>query len=366
MNAVSSNADEAQFNTLSISADILQMSFSNLQVVRELSITHKRQTKYIDLFLIDPYQQLVIVIERKDGSLAKNNQLFNYADWAEAHYEGWKHVFILSDSYGLDHKKQYDKRYIQLDDTWLTDALLDLISRGKVTSYQETKFRDIHDYIFGRWSEKRDDYYLGFDKILKQVAESHCETLRALENHCVKFKRASFNLLDISKNTYFAKILPNAQSIDCNSLKLLELVQRYSPVFNQLHGLNEFDEFEDKLKNLNKYLVTELHADNIYFTLKHHLPSTGCWPIAFEVKRIVTEEDETGYELNLTISKYSDEAYHSLAEKAAKAFGKSFKQNQKRLPIKQLVLVEDLDLSIGSKLVKEINSSLNKISIIAC
>jgi len=30
------------------------------------------------------------------------------------------------------------------------------------------------------------------------------------------------------------------------------------------------------------------------------------------------------------------------------------------------VLVEDLDLSIGSKLVKEINSSLNKISIIAC
>ncbi|MFY8299481.1 PD-(D/E)XK nuclease family protein [Pseudoalteromonas sp. SS15] len=363
INAAFSSIENTQEGTIPNSADIALKSLSNIQVVRELAIDETGTKKFIDLFLIDPFQKVVITIERKDGSYAHSNQLRFYADWVESNYKGWSHLFILSDSESKDHNDEFDPRYIQLDDSWLCDALLDLIDRGRVSKYLETQFRDIHDFIFGEWEETRDKYYSRFDEITKRVAKVHCETLRLLEEYKITINSSNYHLLDITPNLYFTKILPQIALIDNEAQQLLAVTQQHYSVFEQLHGLNEFDELEDKLSKLfGNEILTELHADNIYFTLGKHFLKGKYWPISFEIKRNRTELDEAKYVLNLCISKYSDEAHHALADHIAEAFNKPFRKNQKEVKLTNLGEFSDLDLSVNSELSVCIKKNLEKVS----
>ncbi|MCZ4251213.1 MULTISPECIES: PD-(D/E)XK nuclease family protein [Pseudoalteromonas] len=345
---------------------MLRISFSGIQVLRELAIDVNDGKKRIDLLLVDPLLKLVIVIERKDGSYAKNNQLLNYADWVERNYEGWQHIFVLSDSYGLNHSEQYDQRYIQIDDTWICNALLDVIERKNLTPRLENQFRDIHDFIFGEWEESRDNYYRNFDKTLKSIAHTHSDTLRLLVAYSIEVNDKSFNLLETSQNMFYSDVLPNLKSEDSDFYKIATLVHRYFNVFDHLHGLTEFDQFEEGLLSLNYQLETEVHSDHIYFTLKKFIADESYWPISFQLHRTKLEpnnEDSTEvYEFNAFFSKYSEDKYHGLADRAATAFKKPFKTNQKKASIKRLAVFDQLDMSPNSDLVLFIEKQLSRIN----
>ncbi|KAF7775013.1 hypothetical protein PCIT_a1093 [Pseudoalteromonas citrea] len=363
INAVYSCMEDSQAENMPSAFDMAQTALLNIQIVRELCIDNNGKKKFIDLFLIDPTQKLVITIERKDGSYAHSNQLRVYADWVEANYKGWSHLFILSDSESKDHKDEFDPRYIQLDDSWLCDALLDLTNRGRVSNYLETQFRDIHDYIFGEWEEKRDKYYYKFDEITKRVAQVHCETLRLLEEYQITINASNFSLLDITPSFYCTKILPQISLINNEEQQLLAITQQHYSVFEHLHGLNEFDELEDKLSTLfGNDILTELHANNIYFTLGKHYSEGKYWPVSFEIRRNRNELDEVVYVFNLYISKYSDEVHHVLADHIAKAFNKPFRKNQKEVKLTDLGEFSGLDLSLNSELYFCIKKNLEKVS----
>lgn len=369
VNAVYSKASGNETCSMPPFHEILRASFSSMQVLRELAIDADDGKKRIDLLLIDPLQKLVIVIERKDGSYAKNNQLSNYANWIESNYKGWQHVFVLSDSYGFNHNKQFDKRYVQIDDTWVCNALLDVIERENLHPRLENQFRDIHDFIFGEWDEKRDKYYRDFNKTLKSIAHTHSETLRLLENHPIEIDgldTKTFYLLETSQSEFYTKVLPNLKIEECDNYKIATLVHRYFNVFSDLHGLTEFDQFEEKLSTLNYQLATEVYSDYVYFTLKKFISDKCYWPITFEIQRTKLDPDNEDsneiYEFNVIFSKYSEEKYHSLADKAAHIFGKPFKTNQKKVEIKRLTVFNKLDISPNSELAIFIDEQLRKIN----
>ncbi|MDK9683430.1 PD-(D/E)XK nuclease family protein [Pseudoalteromonas shioyasakiensis] len=345
---------------------MLRISFSGIQVLRELAIDANDGKKRIDLLLVDPLLRLVIVIERKDGSYAKNNQLLNYADWVERNYEGWQHIFVLSDSYDLNHGKQHDQRYIQIDDTWICNALLDVIKRGNLIPRLENQFRDIHDFIFGEWEESRDNYYRNFNKTLKSIAHTHSDTLRLLETYSIEVNDKSFNLLETSQNMFYSDVLPNLQNEDSEYYKIATLVHRYYNVFYDLHGLTEFDQFEEGLSILNYQLKTELYSDCIDFTLKKFTSEGEAWPICLELYRTKLEPDNEDsaeiYEFNVYFSKYSEDKYHGLADRAASEFKKPFKTNQKKVSIKRLAYFDQLDMSPNSDLVIFIEKQLSRIN----
>ncbi|CCQ09998.1 hypothetical protein PALB_8630 [Pseudoalteromonas luteoviolacea B = ATCC 29581] len=362
LNAVYSNAENTHFEYLPSGVDIALTSLVNIQVVRELAIENHNNKKFIDLFLIDPYQKLVITIERKDGSYAHSNQLAVYADWVQHNYIGWKHIFVLLDSESRNHK-QHDPRYVQLDDNWLCDALLDITDKGRVSEYLERQFRDIHDFIFGDWDEKRDRFYTDFDKKLKSVAKTHCETLRLLEQYSVSLQNIKSYLLDITPSIYYTKILPNRELLTEEAQQLLALTQQYYAVFSLVHGLNEFDELEEKLiAGLGFKVETELHSNVLYFTHKKHYFGKGCWPVCFGIERIENESDEVKYIFTLLISKYADEEYHAFVEKVAAAYGLSFKKNQKKLQLIKAIEFDELVIKPHSPLLLCLQEHLDKIS----
>ena len=360
VNFVFNQATDIQLEKMPSVVSMLQTNLSNAFVIREMAIGVNNTKKYIDLFLVDPVQQLVIVIERKDGSVAKNNQLLNYANWVEEHYKGWQQIFVLSDSYSKSHGEQYDSRYVQIDDTWLTDALLDLISREGISRYLKHQFRDIHDYIFGQWHEEHDSYYQDFNKILNRVANSHSDTLRKIENYSLSVQEKTFYLLDTTPKTYFAEVLPNSSHCDQEALVLMALVLQYNGVFEQLHGLNEFHEFETQLLSLNNQLSVEIYAEHISFTPQKYTNDES-WPIAFELSRNTNEQDDTTYILNLYLKKLSDDTFHTLIEKVAQLYGRKFKINQKNIDIKRIGVFNSLDMSPASELAICLQSELKKV-----
>ncbi len=344
--------------------NLLSISLSNISVMRELAIklSHsdkgKNANKYIDIVIADAAQKLIVVIERKDGSTAKNNQLANYASWVNDHYSDWKKIFILSDSENRNHSDEYDERYVQIDDSWLSDALLDLFERGFLTPQQEYQLRDIHDFVFIGWDESRDRYYKNLDSIIKRLANSHSELLRELENPAITIENKRYSWIEISPTVYFSQILPNAAAFSKSELNVFELIQLHYGIFEYVHGYNEFDVFDDKLKRLNSHIRTELHSDYVDFSLEHHLPEEGRWPYGIEVRR--NDDEIISYTATLWMSKYADEEYHVLAESVATRFDLEFKR-RKRLSKVLCSQLTELDLSPGSVLYTHILQVLKKL-----
>ncbi len=332
-------ADDEQLNNFLSTFELLSHSVSQAKVIREFPIN--AGAGRIDLLILDPSQKLIIVIERKDGSKLHNQQLNKYASWVEANYADWNKVYVLSDSYFKNHGDEYDTRFVKVDDTWLSDALLDVIGRGLLTQRQEYQLSDVHDFIFGEWDEKRDPYFKSFDKLLNRVSANHSDTIRLLEEHKLISGNKSFPLIELTPLEYFGYVLPNAHNYADWQLKLAELIQYNHKVFSQLHGLNEFNLFEECIQKQFPELSVSFEDSAIILMLTKHKPSEGhYWPYYLKIEREKNEDDQGIYAVTINVNRDSPEEFHHLAERVADAYKMKRQSNWR---FKHEVLLENIE-----------------------
>ncbi|MBQ4837340.1 MULTISPECIES: PD-(D/E)XK nuclease family protein [Pseudoalteromonas] len=336
LNHVYSCASDEQLELFPSAFELASSSFCQTKVMTELQANSAR----IDLALLDPNQELLIIIERKDGSKLHNDQLKKYANWAEKNYSGWKKVYILSDSHFQHHGAQYDKRYVKVDDTWLQDALRDLFDRALLTSKHEHQLKDLYHYVFGTWSEKTDPYYQGRSKLLKQVSAGHCELIRQLESEFIKVGTRRCALITVTPAMFFGKILPAKQKYDDDTLQKALIVQKHHNVFEQLHGLNEFDLFNEWIKKTFPNFVTEIYSDSVICMLKKHRPASGYWPYYLDFERKKSDDNEIYYTLTIHVCRKGLKSHHELAEQVAESYEMKRQSNWR---FRHLSLIERFD-----------------------
>lgn len=339
-------ADDEQLGNFLSTFELLSHSTSQAKVIREFPINDGAGR--IDLLVLDPSQKLVIVIERKDGSKLQNQQLKKYASWIETNYADWNKVYVLSDSHFKNHGDEYDNRFVKVDDTWLSDALLDLFGRNLLTQKQEHQLRDVHDFIFGEWDEKRTLYFKNYNKLLNTVSANHFETLRLLENQELTYNKKSYSLIELTPLEYFGYVLPNAHAYDDWQLKLAELIQHNHKVFNELHGLNEFNLFNEAVRKLFPKLGADIDDSKMILMLTKHTPKEGdYWPYYLEIEREINEENQDIYTVSINASRYSPEEFHHFAEKVADAYKMKRQSNWRFKHEILLENIETLDLDAG-------------------
>lgn len=363
LNFVYNSASEFQLSIMPDFHNVISSSLGNLSVMRELKIRVDNQVKFIDLALFEPNLKLLILLERKDGSKAHTGQLGYYADWVEMHYAGWQKIFVLSDSHNKDHGEQLDTRYVQIDDTWLNDALLDLIGRGGLPNRLENQLKDIHDFIFGQWEEKRDPYYKGMHEKLKLLAHTHQDAISALVKKTISIRNKTYSYIEVTPSLYFSEILPYLSSdLSSTELKSLNLIQQHDNVFEQLHGISGFEQLKDDIEKIYPQLAFEVDSKELSFTCKaHDVDEDEWWPYYIEILEGENEEGETQYKISIGLNRNSNEKFHSLCRKVAEQYDIKLIKNWR---FKQKSLVEPLaclSLSSMSPLRLIIDEFLTKI-----
>ncbi|MEI4549798.1 PD-(D/E)XK nuclease family protein [Pseudoalteromonas spongiae] len=369
LNYVYNNASEHQLAIMPEAHEIISSSLSNLSVTRELRIEVANQSKFIDLVLFEPNLKLLILLERKDGTKAHTGQLGYYANWVEKHYSDWNKIFILSDSQNKDHGEQHDNRYVQIDDTWLNDALLDLIGRGGLLNRLENQLKDIHDFIFGEWEEKRDPYYKGFYDKLKLLANNHQDVVRTLEGKTLSIKKRIYSYIEITPSLYFSEILPSKKNeLSDTDLKVLNLIQQHNNVFEELHGISGFEQLKDDIERIYSQLAFCVESNALSFTCRvHDVDEDEWWPYYIQILQVENEQSETQYEVSVVFDRDSNEKFHSLCRKVAEKYDikliKNWRFKQKNIiePITCLSLtsMSQLRLIIDEFIVKVESATKN-------
>ncbi|MEK7991149.1 MAG: PD-(D/E)XK nuclease family protein [Thiotrichaceae bacterium] len=308
VSAIYQNATDEQLEELPSSLTFNTISLSNMVVMREIVIKSKRR---IDLLLADIASETIIVIERKDGSIATRGQLSNYYNWIQEHYSDWYQLFVLSDSQNKNHGKEIHESYVQLDDSWLSHALLELINKDGLPTRLEHSFRDIHDFVFGEWNERHDPFFVNFDDLHKKLANRHADTLRQLNQIPVDIGGEKYSLLSISPYDYFSQIIPNQTQYSHEEMELFSCLQANYYVINSLSYYSEFDLFSENIVHSYLELESIMKNNGICFFLEKHLTDKSDWssyPYFMEVRRIEeSEENQITYSIYFFASKCCQE-----------------------------------------------------------
>lgn len=348
--AIYQKANDEQLAELPQATKMSLCSLSNIKVMQEVHI-NQSQSRRIDLLLADLDAKVLIVIERKDGSSAHSGQLKDYYNWAQENYDGWHKLFVLSDSHQRNHGKNAHASFVQLDDGWLGRALLELIQKDRLPAHLEYTFRDIHDYIFAEWHEKRDPFYKGYDALLKQVAQRHAEILRSLRENTIKLGKKSERLINISPALYFSHILIKPEKYSEQVRELCGCIQSFHETISELADLSEF--------NLLAGQITELYPDiSVYFSKEHvdlvmkrHVVDERHWPYYLNIVPDKTNEDkEVFYIVCVGGSRKCNEKMIPVAEVLAKVYGYEGRSNWMYNNTVIEAKLTDLSLDDGSRL----------------
>lgn len=365
ISAVYQKADEQQLQELPSASTMSLTSFCNMKVLQEVTIT-KSKTRRVDILLADASTETIIVIERKDGSIAHSGQLADYHDWVKEHYSGWKKVFILSDSYDKQHGENSHGSYVQLDDSWLANALVELMNKNTLSVRLENQFKVIHNYFFGEWKEEEHCFYQNRESLIKGLAKSHHQAIRFLENNTVLINGKEFPLISLTPEQYFIKILPNQTEYTAEELSLYCYIQSFHDVFDTLHGYNEFDSLADEIKELFPELYVEPSAKKLILTLNTLNTDDEYWPCYFKVT--LNEDDESNvhsYEISVSAHKRCCEDLQYIASGFAMEYGFMVRGNWQ---YKNVILEEralELSLDKNSELYVELNK-FNRIAKELC
>ncbi len=320
--AVYQEADETQLTELPTASHMSILSLANISVMQEVAIKQSKDRR-MDILLADAASKTIIVLERKDGSKASTGQLEDYYNWTQKNYPGWNKIFVLSDSYQKCHGQNDHVSFVQLNDSWLANALMELINQNTLSSKAICIFKDIHDFVFGEWCEKRDSFYTGRESRIKQIANTHSEIIRALEDEQLKIGSKYVSYIDITPTLYFTAILPDATAkpnkYTDEQLTLASCVQSYHNSFSSLHGYNEFDQFGEIIMNTYPEFWIAVHKDLVWIALQKHVTDDETYlPYYMEISRNESKDGEdVTYNVSIGASKKSIVTAHHIADEFA-------------------------------------------------
>jgi len=362
ISAVYQKADEQQLEELPCASVMSLISLCNMKVMQEVTIGENKDRR-IDILLADASTETIIVIERKDGSLASEGQLYDYHEWVSNNYRGWKKLFILSDSHEKNHGGNNHDSYIQLDDSWLAIALVELMNKNILSVRLENQFKGIHDFFFDGWEEKQDNFYKGREDLIKSLAKRHHHVIRFLENTFVTFNNGNkSSLISLTPEEYFINILPNQRDYTAEQLNIYRYTQTFSQVFETLHGYNEFYLLADQIKEQFPDFIIVPTAEDLGLSLNALEIDNISWPCYLKITR--NEHDEShvdSYEISVSAHKRCHEDFLHVAVGFAKEYGFKVRGNWQ---YKNVIIEERvLELSLDKK--SELYAELSKFNRIA-
>lgn len=331
---------------------MLMRSFSNIQVMTEVSINEvgdKDKSRRIDILLADYNSRTIFIIERKDGSIAHSNQLFKYQSWAKEYYKSWDVFFVLSDSYTKDHGDELPEQYVTLDDSWLKNAIKNILGKEALPLRLEQTFKEIYDFILGEWNEDSDPYFKGRRDKINKVANTHSKVIEALHNKTIEVKGKDISYLGVTPAIFYSRIIPflTTHNLSSEQIEIFGLVQSNYAGIEIIEEFGEFELVHETLVQEYDGLTVENDKESVSFCLKQHEIKDEYWPYFLRIIR--NEIDDSKYyvvEICATSDTHEDARY--IAEEFLKRYEIKVRKNWKN---KSKVIVEQLentDLAYGS------------------
>ena len=359
INGIYQTATATQLAEMPSAVKMLTLSLSRFTIMTEVAIQQSKNRR-IDLLMVDVTSKTIIVFERKDGSGAHDGQLKDYFDWAEGQYKDWDRIYILSDSFAKDHGEEYHPSFIQLDDTWLTTALLDLIQRENLTSRLEYILRDLHDFVFSSWEEKRDPFYRDLNKRIERLVHNHIDLTQDLDSFQITVLGKIQKIMSITPNYYFTNLSTLRNELYPVEYELLTLIHAHYDGLEALEHYTGFEFLVDKIKERYPCSKEDIHNNELsLINNKHGLDDDYYWPYALTIKRILDKEGVTDtYKVSISANRNCSEAELSIAEKFSELNGFKVRSNWK---YKAHIIAENItSLSLSGELLKAIDDFYKK------
>lgn len=229
-----------------------------------------------DIVVIDHDRRVLVVIERKDGSLASEEQLREYREWAEQAYDGFTRVLILSDSRDNEHEALLlEQEWIQLGDEWLAAALSEMVDRDAVPPYINQQLKDFLRQV-GEPPED-DQYFLGLEQELASFVEGRQRQVKELRSLLVPGLKRRF--IDLTPREVLAHHLPQSSSATLSAALIFSAKNRI--LLQQICDVSELAALE--LEIMKRFS----HASNL-IVYKHRAPRRGDDRLDISIRRFAS------------------------------------------------------------------------------
>jgi len=235
----------------------------------------------IDLLILEPQSETVIVIERKDGSTVTHDQLRRYRSWVEKKFRGYRMLFVLSDSWQHSYTPESTDNWIQVDDSWLIDALKEALIPGRLPVSVHERLEDLL-YHFDADGEYRDPFHHGIEKELQAFAFKHRNVLQRLQTN--KFSR-------INARTALSEWISvvDQSSSDCVKQAVI-LANRHHTLLQGLIAIQCLEVIKDALEQK----IVDIDLKFELFTNTMHIGTSPmqalvnqkivqCWPVTLKL-----------------------------------------------------------------------------------
>lgn len=230
---------------------------------------------------MEPQSEVVIVIERKDGASLAHNQLTDYRNWTEKKFRGYRQLFVLSDSWQQNHPQSAIDNWIQLDDSWLVDALKEALIPGRLPVSVHERLEDLL-YHFDTEGEYRDPFHRGIENELRAFALEHRGVIQQLKAN--DFSRVNAR----SALSEWISVADHSPS-DCVKQAFV-LASRYSTLLQSLMAVQSLEVIKDELDSIcaDLDLVFELYTDRMLIGTRAMQALCDesvveCWPVTLKL-----------------------------------------------------------------------------------
>lgn len=263
-------------------SEIDELAFDNALVAREV-ITPGTQNR-IDLVVMDPVNRLLLVIERKDGAKLSESQLHAYERWANEAYGEFKQLWLVLDSHEGEHR-HINADWLQLGDTWLVEALSDVVAREQLPERIERQLNELRLRLSGTDASYDDPYYKDLNQDLAALTQDFRSEFSGLRELRVPGDAGQTRYLDITERVAIG-LLPQFVSADASGVaRTIGLAARYQGLLERLAGNNRLSALEAALQGDARYqsrLITEIvrnraGTDSLYVSLKR-FEALEKWP----------------------------------------------------------------------------------------
>lgn len=268
-------------------SELDELAFDNALVAREV-ITPGTQNR-IDLVVADPINRLLLVIERKDGAKLSESQLRAYEKWANEAYGEFRQLWLVLDSQEGEHR-HINANWLQLGDTWLVEALSDVVAREQLPERIERQLNELRLRLSGQYFSYDDPYYNDLDQDLAVLTQDFRSEFSCLRELRVPGDAGQTRYLDITDRVAIG-LLPQFASRGAAAVaRTIGLAACYRGLLAHLADNNRLSALAAALQGDARYqdrLITRITrnragTDSLYISLKR-FAGLDEWPFVLAI-----------------------------------------------------------------------------------
>ncbi len=201
----------------------------------------------IDIFMIDHFHKIVVVIENKNGSPIHSNQLFKYYQYlqekTETNFEDYYLLFVYLDPLANEKdgsKEKSSEYWIRLNYEWIQECLYRVIDRNILPPKYEYFLSDYSESLAGE--EYEGEAFEDIDDYVSDLIVEHAEVIEFFKYHKVEVDgQGSLQLSEMSV-IEMAEALPLMEIADDQSVT--KIYMKYEVIIDHLIFTSKMSYFE--------------------------------------------------------------------------------------------------------------------------